>query len=205
MMNPMSSERKKDIIFKINDEIKNCRKCELWKNRKNAVPGEGNANAVIMFIGEAPGRVEDEQGRPFVGRAGKLLTELIEDVLEIKRSEVYITNVVKCRPPGNRDPNEKEISTCTRNFLERQIDVINPKIIVGLGNHACSYLLKKYGQKINTVSKVHGKIFEVQTLFGKKHLFITYHPAAALYNPNIKDVLREDFSKLKELYKKIRD
>ncbi len=170
MMSPMSSE-----IYKINHEIKNCKKCRLWKNRKNAVPGEGNENAVLMFIGEAPGKMEDEQGRPFVGRAGKLLTELIEDILGLKREDVYITNVVKCRPPNNRDPNEKEISICTRNFLERQIDAINPKIIVGLGNHACMYLLKRYGQKISTVSRIHGKIFDIQTLFGKKYLFITYH------------------------------
>ncbi len=203
MMNPMSAEEKKNIISEIDREIKNCRKCDLWKNRKNAVPGEGNINADIMFIGEAPGKVEDEQGRPFVGRAGKFLTELIEDVLKVKRNDVYITNVVKCRPPKNRDPNEREISICTRNYLEKQINAINPKIIVGLGNHACSYLLRKFGLKMNTVSKIHGKIFEIQTLFGKKHLFITYHPAAALYNPNIKDILREDFAKLRELYEKI--
>ncbi|MCS7137696.1 MAG: uracil-DNA glycosylase, partial [Candidatus Caldarchaeum sp.] len=117
------------------DEVRGCRLCPLWMSRRNAVPGEGNPNAEVMFIGEGPGEDEDLQGRPFVGRSGKLLTEALEKA-GIRREDVFITNVVKCRPPGNREPTPEETSVCTKNYLFRQIELVNPRLIVLLGSVA---------------------------------------------------------------------
>jgi len=122
-------------LQEIAEQVRNCRKCDLWKTRKNAVPGEGNPHAEIMFVGEAPGENEDIEGKPFVGAAGKLLTKLITEVLGLKREDVFITNVVKCRPPQNRDPTEEEMTACSP-YLRMQIDIIKPKLIVTLGRHS---------------------------------------------------------------------
>ncbi len=187
-------------LEEIAKEIKKCKKCPLHLSRTNAVPGEGNPRAEVMFIGEAPGRNEDLQGRPFVGAAGKLLTDLLESI-GLTRSRVFITNVVKCRPPRNRDPRPEEIETCFP-YLERQVKLIDPKVIVALGRHSALTLLEKAGRREDSIMRIRGKIFKVR-LFGRdRTLMPTLHPAAALYNPKLKPLLEEDFAKLKELLEK---
>ncbi|MEM3832624.1 MAG: type-4 uracil-DNA glycosylase [Thermoprotei archaeon] len=187
-----------DEIEKLGNEIKICIKCRLHQFRKNAVPGEGNPHAEIMFIGEAPGYNEDIQGRPFVGAAGKLLTELIVNVLKIPRSSVYITNVVKCRPPENRDPYPDEVQTCTP-YLDKQIAIIKPKIIVTLGKHSTNYVLTKSGIKVKNITSVRGQLFNISISGINVHVMPTLHPAAALYNPQLRSQIEEDFKKLKEV------
>ncbi len=185
------------------EQIKSCTKCELYKYRKNAVPGEGRLNADIMFIGEAPGAQEDEMGRPFVGAAGKLLTQLIESI-GLKRSDVYITNVVKCRPPRNRDPTEEEINACSP-YLIKQIQLIKPKIIVALGRHAARFLFTNAGLKWRNMSVMHGKFYKVELFGVRVKLMATYHPAAALYYPKLKPELERDFKLLSEECRKLED
>ncbi len=186
---------KQDVMERIAVEVHACQRCELWKRRRNAVPGEGSLDAVVLFIGEAPGYWEDVKGRPFVGAAGKLLDKLLSKA-GLSRTEVYITNVVKCRPPENRDPRPIEIQTCTP-YLERQIVLIKPKLIVTLGRHSTSHILQKMGFETGGITAIRGKVYDGQ-LFGLKvRVFPTFHPAAALYNPQYKGVLEEDFQKVK--------
>jgi len=179
---------------KLTEEILECKKCRLWKNRKNPVPGEGSLNAKIMFIGEAPGRMEDLEGRPFVGAAGKLLTELLNSI-GLRRDEVYITNLVKCRPPQNRDPLPDEIDACSP-YLDRQIRLIMPKLIVTLGRHSTKHILSKCGVKVTSITKVRGKIFLIKVDDVLIKVIPTYHPAAALYNPRMRTFLEEDFKRV---------
>jgi len=188
-----------DELRQIEDEIRNCIKCPLHKNRTNTVPGEGSTNPEIMFIGEAPGRQEDLQGRPFVGRAGEYLTYLIS-TLGLRREDVYITNVVKCRPPNNRDPTEEEIDKCLP-YLRRQIELLKPKIIVALGRHAAKTLARESGISFKGITRERGKIMKVKIYGLNISLVYTYHPAAALYNPNLKNIIEGDFNKIKELLK----
>jgi len=176
-------------------EIKSCKKCPLYKTRKNPVPGEGNLNAEIMLIGLGPGKEEDKQGRPFVGAAGKFLNELLS-LAGLKREEVFIGNVMKCFLPNNV-ATEEQIKACTP-YLDKQIEIIRPKVIITLGNVATSYILKKFGIKAEGISKLHGKVFGVRNLFGRMKIIPMYHPATALYNPGMKDVLREDWKKVKK-------
>jgi len=172
--------------------IKNCYLCELSKSRKNIVFGEGNPNTDIMFIGEGPGATEDNTGRPFVGRAGELLTKMIENVLLIPRSEVYIANIVKCRPPNNRVPTTKEALTC-KPYLQKQIEIIKPKLIVTLGSTAYSYLTND-----NTkISKARGHIFNMQNY----KVLPTFHPSYLLRNPSAKKEAYADMLKVKEFLK----
>ncbi len=186
---------KLDAMEAVEIEVKACRKCELWKQRKNAVPGEGNFDAAVMFIGEAPGYWEDVKGQPFVGAAGKLLDEMLLRV-GFSRGEVYITNVVKCRPPENRDPSPSEIKTCTP-YLDRQIRIIEPKFIVTLGRHAASYILPKAGFETGSITKIHGRVYEANLLGFKVFVIPMYHPAAALYKAKYKDELDRDFQLLR--------
>lgn len=185
----------------IKAEVTACTKCNLWKTRKNAVPGEGNTQAKIMFIGEAPGYWEDVKGKPFVGDAGKFLDTLISS-LGLTRNDVFIGNVLKCRPPGNREPSQIEIQTCTP-YLDRQIKAIKPKIIVTLGNYSTAYIFSKAGLPFSSITQTRGKFYEV-SFFGMQILvFSTFHPAAALYNPKYKQQITQDFQLLKqELTKK---
>ncbi len=175
----------------MDDEIQDCQRCDLWKTRTNIVVGEGSLDADIMFIGEAPGYHEDKQGRPFVGKAGKILDELL-DSIGLEREKMYITNILKCRPPKNRDPNPNEIKACTP-YLNRQIEEITPKKICTLGNFATQYILKNFGLTPKSIGKIHGEIFEVQNLLGSMRILPLYHPAAAVYNPNMMPTLLEDF------------
>jgi DNA polymerase len=178
-----------DILAQVAQEVAVCTKCELHFSRKNAVPGEGSTEAEIMFIGEGPGFHENEQGRPFVGAAGKFLDELLEKV-NLRRGDVFITNVVKCRPPGNRDPKPEEVEICTRTYLERQIQAINPKVIVTLGRFSMGLFLPNA-----RIGEVHGQALKV-----KGRLIVPmYHPAAALHQASLKPTVEQDFARLPEL------
>ena len=169
-------------------ELKDCRRCRLASGRTQVVFGVGNPQAQIMFVGEAPGFYEDRQGEPFVGAAGRLLNELLENV-GLSRANVYIANVIKCRPPDNRDPLPDEVETC-KPFLFQQLDMIKPRVVCTLGNFAMQTLL---GKKVG-IMKVRGQVFQVQDHF----IFPMLHPAAALHQGNLNEPLREDFRKLKE-------
>jgi len=181
-------------LDEIDREVRSCTKCALHRNRKNAVPGEGNPKAEIMFIGEGPGTNEDREGRPFVGEAGQFLEEMLLSI-KLKREDIYITNVVKCRPPNNRDPLDEEVRVCTTNYLYDQIRNIKPKLIVTLGRHS----MHQFFPQIRSISAVHGKAYKK----ADQIYLILYHPAAALYQQNLKNTLKEDFKKIQEILKQI--
>jgi len=176
-------------------EVNACHRCELWKSRRNPVLGEGNIDAVVMLVGEAPGYWEDLRGRPFVGAAGKLLDETLSEV-GLSRGEVYITNILKCRPPENRDPLAYEIMNCTP-FLDQQIQIIKPRLIVTLGRHSSSYILSKAGIGVEGITQLHGRTFETRLLGFRVLVIPTYHPAAALYNVKYRDEIKSDFQLVK--------
>ncbi len=174
-----------EILNQVAAEVKVCQKCALHFSRKNAVPGEGPANSEIMFIGEGPGFYENEQGRPFVGQAGKFLEELLAEV-GLKREQVFIANVVKCRPPGNRDPLPEELLACN-DYLDRQIQTIDPCVIVTLGRFSMAKFLPTA-----RISDVHGQAIMVNN----RLIVAMYHPAAALHQPSLKPVVIADFKHL---------
>ena len=170
-----------------------CKKCDLCNDRKNAVPGKGNQNADIIFIGEAPGKNEDLHGEPFIGAAGKKLDQALENC-GLSKNEIYITNIVKCRPPKNRIPNDNEKIMCS-DYLENEISIINPKIICLMGNTAYHSILQ--GKEI---SKNHGKL-----LYKKDRVyFITFHPAAIIYNQKLEEIFNDDIKKLVNEVKKLK-
>lgn len=178
----MSAE---ELLREVAVEVSTCSKCNLCKGRTKAVPGEGVSTARVLFIGEGPGFHEDRQGRPFVGPAGQFLDELLASI-NLKRSDVFITNVVKCRPPNNRDPLPEEIAACN-DYLDRQIAALQPRVIVTLGRFS---MAKFFGSE--KISAIHGRA-------RKKDGFICiamYHPAAGLHQNSLKDVIREDFKKI---------
>ncbi len=181
----------------LTQNIKSCRKCHLRDTCTQVVPGEGDENAEIMFIGEGPGENEDKQGRPFVGAAGKFLEEMLS-LIGKKREDVFIGNVLKCRPPGNRDPLPEEVEACWPWMME-QIKQIKPKLIVLLGRHAMERFLP--GQKI---SKIHGQALrrEVPEI-GRQVFYVLYHPAAALYQGSLREVLISDFKKIPKVLEAI--
>jgi len=189
-------------LRKIREEVLNCKKCSLYKERVEngfyPVIGEGNHQTKIMFVGEAPGLQEAKSGKPFCGAAGKILNELLDSV-DIKRENVYITNILKDRPPGNRDPQLEEITACSL-YLERQIEIIKPKIICPLGRYSMKFLMEKFGleSQIEGISKIHGRLFESKSLFQSIIIIPFYHPAVAIYNPNMKKILEKDFKILEE-------
>jgi len=189
---------KQEQLERLNKKMLACSQCILRKTCKQVVPGEGPAEAEIMFIGEGPGQKEDELGRPFVGAAGKFLEEMLASI-KLKRDQVYIANVVKCRPPQNRDPLPEEAAACWPWLLE-QIKIIQPKLIVTLGRHSMERFLP--GQKI---SEVHGKVMrrEIESL-GKQIFYTLYHPAAALYNGGMREVLIKDFKRIPKIIEKIK-
>jgi DNA polymerase len=182
-----------DVMNTLRLQVLSCTKCNLSKSRTNAVPGKGNCNAEIMFIGEAPGRNEDLQGEPFVGNAGKILSEALE-YAGLSRDDVFITNVVKCRPPNNRVPLEEEKNSCNT-YLTRELDIIRPKIICILGNTAYGSILGG-----DSITKNRGKIIKKNDQL----YFLTIHPAAAIYTPDLKQVLKDDIKTLVETLAKIK-
>jgi len=192
---------KEDDMKHITSLVENCRKCSLWKTRKKPVVGEGSIDADILFVGEAPGYNEDIQGRPFVGKAGKVLDEFLESI-GLKRNDVYVANILKCRPPDNRNPLKTEIDVCTE-YLDKQIEIIQPRIIIPLGNFASSYIFEKFGLKYDKISNVHGKIFQINTLFGNVKIIPVYHPAVATYNLEAKNILLDDFKVIKNAIKEV--
>lgn len=188
-----SAEERRERLVELYREASVCTRCPLADGRTNVVFGNGNANADLMFVGEAPGAEEDRLGLPFVGRAGKLLDELLGGI-ELTRKDVFVGNVLKCRPPGNRDPQPEEIDSC-RPYLERQIELIEPRVIGTLGNFATKLLT---GSRVG-ITRVRGTP-QVHTLGGRTvFLMPLLHPAAALRTPSLVDALREDFARLPEL------
>jgi len=172
-------------LSKLGQEIANCRACKLADRRINAVPGEGNEHAELMFIGEAPGENEDRQGRPFVGAAGKFLDELLA-LINLNRQDVYIANIIKCRPPGNRDPLPDEILVC-KPWLDRQIKIIDPRIIINLG---------RFSMALFVPGKPIGKCHGVPVSNNGIMYFPMYHPAAALHQQSLREVIKADMQKL---------
>lgn len=169
-------------------EVQRCQRCPLSMGRTNAVPGSGPLDAELMFIGEAPGFHEDQQGVPFVGTAGQYLSELLAGI-HVDRARVYITNVIKCRPPGNRDPLDEEVAAC-KSYLDRQLELIRPKVVVTLGRHSMARAFPT-----EKISLVHGQARRVGDLV----YFPMYHPAAALHRPSLKTDVEADFQRLREL------
>ena len=194
---------KTELLKQIKEEILNLKKSPLYKyrieNHYFPVIGEGSRDAKIMFVGEAPGRNEAKTGNPFCGTAGKVLDQLLGHV-NIDRNGVYITNIIKDRPQENRDPTPEEIKVYGP-FLDRQIEIIKPKIIVALGRYSMGYIMEKFGLKdqIEPISKMHGKSYEANTSYGPIKIVCLYHPCVAVYNPNKKAELKKDFEILKSL------
>lgn len=174
-----------------------CTKCPLHDSRLHAVPGEGNSHAFLFFVGEAPGYNEDQEGRPFVGQAGRILEELLA-LASLKREQVYITNLVKCRPPRNRPPRKKEIGTCSP-YLDSALEILKPKVLVPLGRYSLGFFQSKLGLDSHPITEVHGKGFEAATSWGVLDLFPLYHPAVALYTNGMKAELNDDMVRLKRL------
>jgi DNA polymerase len=180
-----------EILKEVTDQTAVCTRCKLHYSRINAVPGSGNPQAEILLIGEGPGFHENQQGLPFVGAAGKFLDELLESI-KLTREDVFITNVVKCRPPSNRDPQPEELEAC-RPFLERQIAAINPDMIVTLGRISMSYYINN-----GKISSIHGRSY----WSNGRMIVPMYHPAAALHQLSLRSVVKEDFSRLPEFLEK---
>ena len=175
------------------NEIGNCEKCKLCQTRTNVVPGEGDPHARLMFIGEGPGQEEDRQGRPFVGRSGELLTRMIQ-AIGIERTEVYICNVVKCRPPRNRDPEPDEVAACL-NYLRAQVALVRPRVVVLLGRVACQHTLN---ERVS-ITRDHGRWYERKGVW----FMPTFHPSALLREPANKRDAWEDFQKVREKLKEL--
>jgi len=176
------------VLSRLYEEIASCQQCELAKYRTKVVPGEGAEDADILFIGEAPGWHEDQQGRPFVGPAGLFLDELLASI-NLKREQVYIANVIKCRPQGNRDPLPSEIQNC-RKWLERQIEIIHPKMIVTLGRYSMAMFFSG-----KSISKIHGTAQKQDNII----YYAMYHPAAALHQQSLRQTIEEDMLKIPSL------
>lgn len=189
----MTREEKTKTLQKVADEVEVCNLCPLYKTGTRGVPGEGNPEAEILFIGEGPGQKEDELGRPFVGPAGQLLEDLIRRI-GLTRSDVYIANVIKHRPPGNRDPLPDELEACWP-YLRRQIEIIQPKVIVLLGKHALARFLPG-----KSISQVRGRAYRV----GAQVYYAMYHPAAALYQGSLRETLQRDIERLPALLQQIK-
>ena len=192
---------KKQLMDEIVMDIAGCKNCPLHKGRTNTVPGEGNINNRLMFVGEGPGADEDAQGRPFVGRSGKLLGKIIESV-GLKREDLYITNIVKCRPPENRNPKEEEMEACN-SYLEAQIAVIKPRIIVTVGLVPTKWILRDKIENIG-ITKIRGQFYDWNGI----KVFPIFHPSYLLRNPSLEEgkpkwITWQDMCKIKEEYEKV--
>jgi len=209
---------KEEKIEELDLKIKNCKKCNLWKTRNKPLVGDGSIHADILLIGESPGYNENLVGKAFVGEAGKILDKLLS-LINLKRDEIYITNILKCHPPKNHNPSRQEIDSCI-GYLHEQIKIIKPKIILTLGKYASKEVFTNFNLIFTRISDFHGKIFEAETGFGKlENLFDfpnslkskefqrkikiipLYHPAVACYHNEMLDVLKEDFKKLGNVVK----
>lgn len=190
----VTKTQKNERLHELAEQIRVCVKCPLHTSRTIAVPGDGAASAAVMIIGEAPGGEEDKSGHPFVGAAGRFLDSVLAGS-GIKRTDFFITNIVKCRPPQNRAPKKNEIETCTLNYLFEQIELVNPKLIVLLGGVAAKKLLG-----VTSITAARGRLLEHD---GRKYL-VTYHPAAQFYRDDLAEKVREDFALLKREMRKLR-
>ena len=183
-------------LLKLKEQVENCKKCDLWKGRNKAVFGEGDENAEVMLIGLGPGYNEDQQGRPFVGAAGKLLDKLLA-LAGLKREEVYIANVIKSYLPDNK-PKKEQIAACTP-YLDKQVEIIKPKTIVLLGNVATNFFFGQYNLAKTPMRDLHGKKFLVSGRFLQTKVIPMYHPTAALRNPGLRSTIEEDWEKIKDV------
>ena len=190
----MGSDDRIRVLDEVATLVRSCGRCELCRGRTNAVPGHGNAQTEIMFIGEAPGQHEDRQGLPFVGASGQFLNQLLASI-ELSRDDVFITNVVKCRPPGNRDPLPDEIAACG-SYLDTQIDAINPLMIVTLGRFSMSKWFPN-----ERISRIHGQA----RTFGQRVVVPMYHPAAALHQASLRATIEADFERLPRILAQARE
>ena len=195
----MDISTKQTKINKLRQQIASCARCCLHETRTNTVPGEGDADADIMFIGEAPGRNEDEQGKPFVGRAGKVFDKLLASI-KLTRDQIYLCNILKCRPPDNRNPLPAEIESCVGS-LDLQIKIVDPQVIATLGTFATAYIFEKFSVPAARISDVAGKVIDIQTPFGVKKIVPLFHPAVATYNPSKMDELIKHFKVMKKVIK----
>lgn len=186
---------REELLEAVAEEVAVCRRCKLWKTRRNAVLGEGNPNSQIMFIGEAPGYWEDIKGKPFVGAAGRFLDTLLCEA-GLSRETVFIGNVLKCRPPRNREPLSNEIEKCGP-YLDDQIQIIQPKFIITLGSCSTAYIFSKAALQFDGVTRSHGRFYEASISGFPVTIFPTFHPAAALYRGKYKELLQQDFRLLK--------
>ncbi|MDD1709649.1 MAG: uracil-DNA glycosylase [Methanoregulaceae archaeon] len=182
---------KHDAVRKLSHDITTCTRCRLSLTRINAVPGEGPVPSRLFFIGEAPGKKEDLTGRPFVGRAGSVLEALLASV-GLERNKVYITSIIKCRPPENRLPRRDEIAACS-GYLDQQIEILYPEIIIPMGRLASELIFSHFGLSHGPIGRIHGKAFHAKTLHRDLLIVPVYHPAAVTHNPPIKSALFEDF------------
>jgi DNA polymerase len=180
-----------EAVRTLNRDIATCTRCRLAQTRTNAVPGEGAVDSGVLFIGEAPGRNEDLTGRPFVGRAGAVLEDLLSSI-GLERNSVFITSIIKCRPPENRIPKRDEIAACA-GYLDRQIDLLSPEVIIPMGRLASVQVFSRFGIPHGPISSIHGKVFHPVTPRGTMVIIPVYHPAAMTHNPRIKGAVFEDF------------
>jgi uracil-DNA glycosylase family 4 len=191
-------------LHKLHEICSNCQLCDLAKSRTKVVFGKGNIKADILFIGEAPGEKEDLEGIPFVGKAGKKLDELLNQI-NLKIEDVYIANILKCRPPKNRDPSIDEIKKCTPYLIE-QIKIIRPKIIITLGNYSSKFVLSGFNvenmKKIKGISDIHGQIVNLNIEGIDYKIVPIYHPAAMMYKPSIREKFENDFKVIEKLLQK---
>jgi DNA polymerase len=194
----MEVASKKELLCGLRKIVETCRKCSLWRTKSRPVFGEGPVDAEIMIVGLGPGRQEDLQGRPFVGAAGKFLDQLLAEA-GLSRSRIYITNVVKCFLPENR-ATEDQVKSCTP-YLDQQIEIIQPRLIIALGNVAACYLLGKFDLRCESMERIHGKIHEVSSLTMRLRIVPMYHPASALRNPGLRRKLVEDWRELGKVIK----
>lgn len=189
----MAKSKKGARLKELAEEIRVCTKCPLWESRTLAVPGDGKISSKVMIIAEAPGREEDESGHPFVGSAGRYLDHVLEGT-GLDRSDFFITNTVKCRPPKNRTPKKLEVDTCTSNYLFEQIELVNPKLILLLGAVAAKKVLG-----VKSINEARGRVINQE---GRKYL-VGYHPAVRFYREDLGQKVKEDFARLKREVKKL--
>jgi len=189
-----------EAVRTLNRDIMTCIRCRLAMTRINTVPGEGPADSGLFFIGEAPGRNEDLSGRPFVGRAGAVLEDLLSSI-GLERSEVFITSIIKCRPPENRIPRKDEIAACA-GYLDRQIDLCSPEIIIPMGRLASEQVFLRFNIPHEPIGRIHGKLFHAVTARGQLVIIPVYHPAAMTHNPLLKGAVFEDFRIIGTMLKK---
>jgi len=189
-----TDEAKTRRMDAVRDRARVCVRCGLWESRTNAVVGSGSLDTGIVLVGEAPGRTEDERGLPFVGRAGKMLDEALGKA-GLSRDDLFIMNLVKCRPPNNRRPKRSEIGSCEPHLVE-QLEIIEPRVIAPMGNSPLGYFLHRYGLGRAVIGDVHGEAFLVDERWGRVTVFPLYHPAAAIYNRGLTEVLEDDMKRL---------